>query len=117
MFSDDALLICPNKTSLLENLRQTFIWTDSWGMQRNVAKFQHIFLGSGVTPVFNMPNSIDRLSFQPCVEWISDLGIFIDYSMKTSVHVSKAGYAEQNLSLFEPRTIHTNIVGNSPLHL
>lgn len=74
--------------TLFEDLSQPCIWSDSWG--KHLAKFQHYYLGSGVAQNLNMPNNIGELYPWICVEHISDLGVVIDYSLTSSVQVSKA---------------------------
>lgn len=70
--------------------KQTFIWTDSWGMQLNVSRCQHLHLVPGIVVDLNMLNNLVGLSILRRVELISDMGVFIDSSIKSSAHVSKA---------------------------
>lgn len=64
LFSDDVKLIdlSNDMVTVLEDLRQTVIWADSWGMKLNVAQYQHLYLGPGLAPYLNMPNNTDGLS-------------------------------------------------------
>lgn len=82
LFADNIKLICLSKdtATLLKDLRQTFIWTDSWGMQLNVAIFQHLHLGPKVAPDLTMLGHTGELSTLPHVERISKLRVVINSS-------------------------------------
>lgn len=82
MVTDDVKLVCLSRgiATLLKDLKQTFIYTDIWGMQLKVAYCQHFDLDPGVASDLNISNNIGGLSFLPHLERISNLGVVVDVS-------------------------------------
>lgn len=120
-FADDFKLIFYSNdiATLLEYHEQTFIWTDSWGMQHNVALYRYLHPNPALAPVLDMPNDPGKPF--PYVEQFFFLRVDIDFSMKFSVHISKA-VAKARKILHTPnrnfvRIIHTSLCSNRLLEI